>query len=131
MLVAMSLRCVIVDDDPGVLRAAGELLERQGLAIVGRAGNGDDALRIVGEVQPDVVLVDIDLGAESGFDLTRRLVRDLEASGSRTILISARDQAGYEDLIAASPAIGFLSKSELSAAAIRGLVDGRRDGGRY
>ena len=118
----MTLRSVIVDDNPAVLRAASHLLATQGIAVVGVAENGDQALALIQELAPDVVLVDIVLGPESGFDVARRLVESLDKAGPRIILISTRDEADFADLIAASPAIGFLPKSRLSAAAIRTLL---------
>jgi len=118
----MTLRSVIVDDNPAVLRAASHLLATQGVAVVGVAENGDQALALIQELAPDVVLVDIVLGPESGFDVARRLVESLDKAGPRIILISTRDEADFADLIAASPAIGFLPKSRLSAAAIRTLL---------
>ncbi len=65
----MVLRCVIVDDSARFLEAARALLEREGVDVVGVASTIAEALRLVDEVRPDVTLVDIDLGAESGFDL--------------------------------------------------------------
>jgi DNA-binding NarL/FixJ family response regulator len=126
----MTLRCVIVDDSPDVLRAASEFLEGEGVAVVGVATTGDEAVALMEELEPDVMLVDIVLGPESGFDLVRRLVRSVDAAGRSTILISTHDEADFADLIAASPAIGFLPKSQLSAAAIRGLLTRARDDGR-
>jgi DNA-binding NarL/FixJ family response regulator len=120
----MTLRCVIVDDSPDVLRAATKLLERQGIAIVGVAASGEEAVARMEELEPDVMLVDIDLGPESGFDLARRLEHHRDGRRTRVILISAHDEADYRNLIAASPAIGFLPKSDLSATAIRRLLVG-------
>jgi DNA-binding NarL/FixJ family response regulator len=124
----MTLRCLIVDDSEAVLRAAADALDREGLIIAGVATNGADAVRLVGELEPDVVLVDIALGAESGFDVIRRLVRGLEETGARAILISTHDGVDFEDLIAESAAIGFLSKSDLSAEAIVRVLDERGEG---
>src|ERR1700748_2082375 len=76
--VAMTLRCLIVDDSEAVLRAAADLLAGEGMIVAGVATNGADAVRLVEELEPDVVLVDIVLGAESGFDLVRRLIGTLE-----------------------------------------------------
>jgi CheY-like chemotaxis protein len=84
----MRLRCVIVDDSPAVLRAASELLEGEGIAVVGVAATGEEAVRVMEELTPDVMLVDIDLGPESGFELARRLVHTRNGDRSRTILIS-------------------------------------------
>jgi DNA-binding NarL/FixJ family response regulator len=117
--------CVIVDDNASFIDAATALLEREGLSVVGTASTIADAVRQVPELRPDVVLVDITLGTESGFDLARRLA---EIDGDATvILISTHDEADFDDLIAATPAAGFVPKSELSAAAIERLVCGRRE----
>jgi DNA-binding NarL/FixJ family response regulator len=124
----MTLRCLIVDDSPTVLRAASELLDRQGLAVVGVAATGDEAMRLARELEPDVTLVDIDLGPESGFDLARRLADTLDTAGTRSILISTHHEADLADLIAASPAIGFVDKSALSAKAIHRLLERNPEG---
>jgi CheY-like chemotaxis protein len=118
------LRCLIVDDSPRFLEAARGLLERQGINIVGVASTSAEALQRVEELRPDVTLVDIDLGGESGFELARRLHRDADVASSPMILISTHAEQDYADLIEASPAVGFLSKSALSASAIRKLLGG-------
>ena len=111
----MQIRCVIVDDNQAFLAAARALLEREGIAVVGVATTSAYALRLEEQLRPDVVLVDIRLGDESGFELARRL------SGT-VILISTHDQSEYADEIAASPAAGFIAKAELSGEAVRGLA---------
>jgi DNA-binding NarL/FixJ family response regulator len=85
------------------------------VAVVGVAATSAEALRLEEELRPDVVLVDIRLGDESGFDLARRL-------RSPVILISTDAQREHLEEIAASPATGFISKTELSASAILQLV---------
>jgi DNA-binding NarL/FixJ family response regulator len=125
----MTLRCVIVDDNPSVLRAASDLLRSQGVAVVGLAATSDEAVALMEQHEPEVMLVDIDLGPESGFDLARRLVESRRGgTRSRVILISTHDEADYAHLISASPAIGFLAKSDLSAPAIRRLLGRPGDG---
>lgn len=120
----MKLRCLIVDDSSSFLEAAQALLEREGLSVVGVASSGEEALRRADELRPDVVLVDISLRGESGFEVARRLVGDAEDGGSSVILISTHSESDFADLIAVSPAIGFLPKSDLSADAIRRMVNG-------
>ena len=120
----MRIRCLIVDDNPSFLVAARVLLERQGLTIAGVASTGAEALRQAETLRPNVVLVDISLGKESGLDLARRLIRDDPDDGAAVILISTRVEEDVADLIAGSPAVGFLTKSELSAPAILRIVDG-------
>lgn len=117
------LRCLIVDDSRRFLEAARDLLERSSVVVLGVASNGTEATDRVEQLRPDVVLVDIDLGGESGIDVAGRLHRAGSSSPPRIILISTHAEQDYADLIAASPAIGFLSKSDLSAAAIHDLVD--------
>jgi DNA-binding NarL/FixJ family response regulator len=119
------LRCLLIDDSPRFLDAARGLLEREGITVVGTGSTGAEALHRVDELRPDVTLVDIDLGGESGFEVARRLHADAGLAQPRVILISTHSQLDYADLIAASPAVGFLPKSALSAAAIRQLLDGR------
>jgi DNA-binding NarL/FixJ family response regulator len=117
----MAVRCLIVDDNRVFLEAARTLLEREGLTIAGVASTSADALREAETLRPDVVLVDIWLGEESGLDLARRLGAN-HASAATVILISTRSEADLADLVALTPAAGFLSKSELSADAIRAFL---------
>jgi CheY-like chemotaxis protein len=117
---------MIVDDNQGFLQAARTLLEREGVTVAGVASRSVDAVRQVERLRPDVVLVDMSLGDESGIELARRLVAD-RVRGVPVILISTRSEADLADVIAESTANGFLSKSELSAAAIRGLLDGANE----
>ena len=69
-----------------------------------------------------VVLVDIGLRGESGFDVTQPLVENLPHLHSRVALISTRDPADYVDLIAATPVAGSLPKNRLSVQAIFDLL---------
>jgi DNA-binding NarL/FixJ family response regulator len=117
----MSLRAVIVDDSDEFVLAARALLERGGISVVASASTGAEALRSVAEHEPDVVLVDIGLGPESGFDVAERLSAATNGR-RRVVLISARAEQDLRDLIDASPAIGFVSKSRLSAQAIVELL---------
>jgi DNA-binding NarL/FixJ family response regulator len=125
----MAVGVLIVDDNQLFLEAARGLLERQGLRVVGVAATPAEALRRAEELRPEVVLVDITLGGESGFDLARRLAGHLRNSGPAVILISTHAEDDFADLIAESPAAGFVPKRDLSADAIRRVVDGRAPGG--
>ena len=118
----MSLRCVIVDDSPGFVAAARSLLERQGLSVLGVASNSAEGARLAAELRPDVVLVDIDLGGESGFELARRLDQMQDTAPAPVIMISTHSEEDYADLIADSPVLGFLSKTVISATSIRRLL---------
>jgi two-component system, NarL family, nitrate/nitrite response regulator NarL len=120
----MALRCLIVDDNERFLEAARSSLGREQaeIEVVATATTSAQALRRTAELRPDVVLVDISLGEESGFDLARRLAERFDFLRSRIVLISTRSEEDYEDLIASSPAIGFLPKSRVSATEVRALL---------
>lgn len=120
----MPARCLIVDDNESFLAAASVLLERQGLTVAGVASNGADAFREVDRLKPDVVLVDLMLGRESGFGVARRLL-DEDGLRPAVILISTHSEADFADLIAATRAAGFVAKSDLSAGAIDRIVAAR------
>jgi len=117
------LRCLIVDDSKVFQDAARSLLEIGGITVVGIASNGTEALQLVEKLRPDVTLLDVDLGGVSGFEVARRIHRETSPPRAPVILISTHREADYADLIAASPVIGFLPKSSLSAQAIRELLD--------
>ena len=118
----MPLRCVLVDDNEAFLETASLLLEREGLTIVGMASTIAGALRQVRALRPDLVLVDIGLGNESGFDLARLLAQDGPSGDAEVILISTGAESDYRELIDESPAAGFLAKSELSVRGISRLL---------
>jgi DNA-binding NarL/FixJ family response regulator len=119
----VTIRSLIVDDNHSFLDAARTLLERQGLSVVGLASTSADAIRQAETLRPDVILVDVFLGGESGLELARRLVEDRHGDGATVILISSHSEADLAELIASSPAAGFLPKTELSAPKIRRIVD--------
>ncbi|HWD42854.1 MAG TPA: response regulator transcription factor, partial [Actinomycetota bacterium] len=102
-----------------------------GVTVVGQASSSAEALQRAEELRPDVTLLDIDLGGESGLELARRLQDQTGPAPAPVILISTHAEQDYAELIAASPAIGFLPKTALSADAIRDLLAGRGDGALY
>jgi DNA-binding NarL/FixJ family response regulator len=119
----MPLRCLIVDDDDAFRQEIGALLEEQGICVVGGAACGAEALTQIAQSHLDVVLIDIDLRGESGLALTRMLgERANRASSPHMVLISTHDEREYADLIEASPAVGFLAKTELSAGALQRML---------
>jgi DNA-binding NarL/FixJ family response regulator len=124
----MPVRCLIVDDNHDFLRAASDLLQREGISVVGTVSTGEQAYGSCRELKPDVVLVDIDLGAESGIEVARQLPGRVGPVRPCVILISAYTVHEVEDMTADTPAVSFLPKTDLSGTAIRGIVT--RAGGR-
>jgi CheY-like chemotaxis protein len=116
------MRCVIVDDNRDFLDAASRLLEHQGISVVAVATSSAEGLQRVEELRPDVTLVDIDLGEESGFDVVEQLHRNGSGAAVPTILISTHAEDDFAELVAASPAVAFIPKADLSGSAIRDVL---------
>jgi len=116
------MRCLIVDDRADFVEAARHLLEHGGIKVVGVASTSADALRYFEQQRPDVTLVDVNLGSENGFELAEQLHGCGFPAPSPVILISTHAERDFADMIATSPAIGFLAKFALTADAIRDLV---------
>jgi DNA-binding NarL/FixJ family response regulator len=108
------LRVLIVDDHPSFRALARALLLAEGYDVVGEAESGVAALRQAKELEPDVVLLDVQLPDFDGFEVADRL-RRLDPAPT-VILTSSRDE--YRPLIAASSARAFVLKDELSGAAL-------------
>jgi DNA-binding NarL/FixJ family response regulator len=122
------LTCLIVDDSAPFCRAARELLADDGVVVVGCAATSDKAVDKALALAPDVVLVDIDLGAESGLDVARHLA-GLPDGGPPVVLVSAESGSELVELVDASGALGFVSKTDLSGDAIRKLLAHLDSGG--
>jgi DNA-binding NarL/FixJ family response regulator len=118
-------RCLIVDDNESFLEIAAASLDGDDLEVVGTAATSAEALRQVAEQRPDVVLVDINLGQESGFELARLIVERFPQLASGVVLISTRAERDFGGLVKASPAAGFVPKTQLSARAVREVVASR------
>ena len=125
ILGRVRLRCLIVDDNEPFLEIAAASLAGADLDILGTATTSAQALRQVAEQQPDVVLVDVNLGPESGFELARTLVERFPRLASGVVLISTRSEQDFGGLVERSPAVGFVRKTQLSARAVRELVPSR------
>ena len=112
---------LIVDDHATFRQTARILLEAEGFDVVGEAENGVSALRAAKELRPDVVLLDVNLPDFDGFEVAERLAR-VDGGAPAVVLGSSRDDTDYGSLIAASSARGFISKADLSGAALRLLL---------
>jgi DNA-binding NarL/FixJ family response regulator len=118
---------LIVDDSPPFCDAARQLLADDGVVVVGCVATSEEAVKKTLALAPDVALVDIDLGAESGFDVAQRLA-GLPHGGPPVVLISVESRSELVELVDASGALGFVSKTDLSGDAIRTLL-ARADSG--
>jgi CheY-like chemotaxis protein len=119
--------CLFVDDSRAFLDAASRLLERGGIAV-SAVSTAAEALARVEELEPDITIVDVDLDGASGFDVAWSLARTSAGRPRRVILTSTRSELDYAELVAVTPVLGFISKNDLSAAAVRDFIDDRRHG---
>jgi CheY-like chemotaxis protein len=123
----MTPRALIVDDDAAFIDAAVRVLQAEGFHVVGAAGSGAQAVELAERLEPDIVLVDIHLDDENGFDVVRQLA-SARARPANMLLLSTHSSADFAELIAESPVLGFLSKSKLSGHAVRGFLEDRTHG---
>ena len=114
-------RVIVVDDHPSFRRSAKALLTAEGFEVVGEAVDGASALAAAAELVPELVLLDIQLPDIDGFEVARRLLE--RQPELRIVLVSSRDSSQYGPLIEASGARGFVSKGDLSGAALERLLE--------
>lgn len=117
---AVAPRVLVVDDDAAFRALARELLELGGFDVVGEAGDGAQAVATCRRLRPGIVLLDIQLPDIDGFEVAALVARLREPP--HVILVSSRDPSAYRTRLAASSACGFISKADLSADAVAGLV---------
>jgi DNA-binding NarL/FixJ family response regulator len=113
-------RVLIVDDNGAFRAAARQLLERAGFVVVAEAESGAGGVEAAKAHAPDVAIVDVQLPDFDGFEVAERLSA-LDAS-PRVILTSSLDGADFGALVAASSALGFLPKAELSGSLVNALL---------
>ncbi len=111
---------VIVDDHKAFRHSARRLLAADGLSVVGEAATGADALHLAEQLQPALVLVDIQLPDMDGFEVAERLVA--RAPRAIIVLISSRESGFYKTRLATSVAHAFIPKSELSVERLRQIM---------
>jgi DNA-binding NarL/FixJ family response regulator len=122
MLGRVPLRCLLVDDNASFLEVCRAVLEGPDLTVVGEATTAAEAVRRADELSPELVLLDIDLGEDSGLAVARELTDHTAPDARKVILISAHPEEDFADMVAESPALGFISKSDLSVAAVIALL---------
>jgi DNA-binding NarL/FixJ family response regulator len=111
---------LIVDDHQPFRVVARHALAAAGFDVVGEAGTGEEAVANVARLRPQLVLLDVNLPDLDGFAVAC-LLADL-AVVPAIVFMSVRDGAAQRARIAATPALGFLAKSEFSAAALTELL---------
>jgi DNA-binding NarL/FixJ family response regulator len=114
-------RVLVVDDHSGFRRCARSLLVSEGFEVLGEAADGASAVALAAELEPDLVVLDVQLPDVDGFEVaSRMLARDPDLA---IVLVSSRSRSEYGPLIERCGARGFVSKEELSGAAIEELIE--------
>ena len=116
----MPATVLIVDDHAGFRRAARALLEAEGYDVVAESATGSDAVAAADRVRPTLVLLDIGLPDIDGIQVAA--LRTAADRSRAVVLTSSRDAADDQPLVAGCGARGFISKGELSGAAISALA---------
>lgn len=109
-LMNINLRCIVVDDHPAIRMALKMTLVNIGVDVVAECGSGDEAFKVIRELVPDIVILDLDLPAIDGLTLLERLGR--YGLPTRFIVLSASDNEHLAARVRAAGAHGYLHKSE-------------------
>lgn len=120
------IRIVIAEDQRMLLGALASLLDlEEDMQVVGKAGNGEEAVRLVETLKPDICIMDIEMPGMSGLEAAERL----KGSGCKVLILTTFARSGYFERAIRSGASGYLLKdspSEELADAIRMIMAGRR-----
>jgi len=108
-----SIRTLIADDHALVRAGIRALVEKiKGVLVVGEAGKGSEVLKLINQLKPDLVLLDITMPDGSGFDVLQQVTK--KHSGIRVIVLTVHEASEYAMRAMREGAVGFLPKSAAS-----------------
>jgi two-component system, NarL family, response regulator DesR len=120
------IRIVIAEDQRMLLGALGSLLDlEEDMEVVGKASNGEEALSLVNQLDPDVCIMDIEMPVKTGLDVAE----ELKSHHCKVIILTTFARTGYFERARKAEVSGYLLKdspSEDLANSIRSIMDGRR-----
>jgi DNA-binding NarL/FixJ family response regulator len=116
----MDMTTLIVDDHAGFRSSARVLLELDGFRVVGEAADGAAAVVAAEALDPELVLLDVQLPDTDGFEVAHTILG--RSPGTRIVMVSSRDESDYGDSVAESGALGFVAKAALSGPALRAVL---------
>ncbi len=115
-------RIILVDDDGRFRSLLQSMLDASDeFTVVGGAATADEAFALTATQKPDVVISDIDMPGDDGFELARRL--NAYPSPPRIILTSGLADRRYEDLATEHGAVGFIPKARVSVEEISRMLE--------
>jgi DNA-binding NarL/FixJ family response regulator len=114
---------VLIADDSGLFTAAlfAVLSAEEAIEVVGTAANGEEAVRLAGELRPDVVLMDISMPVLDGFAAARRIRR--QASESAVLMLTGSADAADVRRAKAAGAVGYVTKDRMAVDLVRAIGD--------
>src|SRR5690606_38281856 len=122
----LRIRIVIAEDQRMLLGALASLLDLEDdLQVVGKAGNGEEVLRLVQQHKPDICIMDIEMPVKSGLEAAE----ELKGQGCKVIILTTFARSGYFERALKAGVSGYLLKdspSEELASSIRSVMEGRR-----
>jgi two-component system, NarL family, response regulator DegU len=101
-------RLLIADDHTMLREALRRAMEAAGIVVVGEAGDGEDAIRLVAELRPDVVLMDISMPVLDGVEATRQIHRDHPET--KVVVLTMHADASVIKQALAAGAVGYVVK---------------------
>jgi two-component system response regulator DesR len=120
------IRIVIAEDQRMLLGALAALLDlEEDMQVVGTAGNGEDAIKLVHLHKPDICIMDIEMPLKSGLDVAE----ELKGLGTKIMIVTTFSRSGYFERAVKAGVNGYLLKdspSEELATSIRSIMAGRR-----
>jgi DNA-binding NarL/FixJ family response regulator len=116
-----ALTILIVDDHPVFRQEAREMLEGAGYDVVGEADTAGDAITNARKLDPDVVLLDVQLPDGDGFS-TAAVIAD-QLHPPRVVLISSREREDYGSRVTEAPVAGFIHKPELTHSSLDQILN--------
>lgn len=115
------MRVLLVDDNENFIETlAGYIKTFPAVEIVGKAGSGEEAVKLSSKLKPDLVLMDIQMPGLSGFETTR-LLKSTE-NPPRILLLSFNSNPLYKSESIKAGADGYLEKSDINSGLLRKIT---------
>ena len=117
---------LLVDDHDIVRTGIAHIIEKQpGIEIVGEAGNGEDALKLVRELKPNVVLMDVNMPGLGGLEATRRIHRSMP--WTKVIILTVHSEAPFPTHLLDAGASGYLTKGCAASDLVKAIHSVSKD----